>query len=226
MAQFVIRLALSTDIEKILAIDPSVEARRTFVLEDQTQNLRIDSPGATLTNQPTDAAQKVLHARPGQRIELSYDIVPQQTEWFHHPQEHMAIISADYFLFNPQNALVYPEMLGTDEVSVTFDWRALPKNIPIITSFGIVSGSVSHRMIHIRARWIQVLDSLLAGGNFRISESKNVNGTTVALAIRGIWKFSDADALKDVQGNRLVVAVVHTSAAVIHMTAKRSRAVD
>jgi len=31
VAQFVIRLAVSTDIEKILAIDPSVEARRTVV---------------------------------------------------------------------------------------------------------------------------------------------------------------------------------------------------
>jgi predicted metalloprotease with PDZ domain len=167
-------------------------------LEDQTQNLRIGSTGATLTNHPTDAAQKVLHARPGQRIELSYDIVPQQTEWFHHPQEHMAIISADYFLFNPQNALVYPELPDTGEVRVTFDWRALPKNIPIITSFGTIGGSESHRLMRIRAPWIKVLDSLLAGGNFRISESK-VNGTTVVLAIRGVWKFDDADALKDVQ---------------------------
>jgi hypothetical protein len=73
-------------------------------LEDQTQNLRLDSPGATLLSQPIDATQKVLRAHPGQHIELSYDIVPQQTEWFHHPQEHMAIINTDYFLFNPRMA--------------------------------------------------------------------------------------------------------------------------
>lgn len=167
-------------------------------LEDQTQNLRTDSPGATLLNQPTDATQKVLQARPGQRIELSYDIVPQQAEWFHHPQEHMAIINTDYFLFNPENALVYPEMPHTGEVDVTFDWRALPKNIPIVTSFGIIRGFERQRVMRARAPWFQILDCLVAGGNFRISEN-NANGTTVVLAIRGIWKFSDADALRDVQ---------------------------
>jgi len=167
-------------------------------LEGQTQNLKIVSPGATLSNQPTDAAQKVLHARAGQLVELIYDIVPQQTEWFHHPQEHMAIINTDYFLFNPQNSLVYPEMPRTGEVDVSFDWRALPKNISIITSFGIIRGGERQRVTRARVAWIRVLDCLLAGGNFRVSES-NANGTTVVLAARGIWKFSDADALKDVR---------------------------
>jgi predicted metalloprotease with PDZ domain len=167
-------------------------------LEDQTQNLKIDSPGATLTTHATDPGHKLLHARAGERVQLSYDIVPQQTEWFRHPQEHMAVINTDYFLFNPENALVYPEMPRTGEVDVTFDWRALPKNIPLVTSFGILRAGGKQRVIHARAPWFQILDCLLAGGNFRISES-NANGTTVLLAIRGIWKFSDADALKDVQ---------------------------
>lgn len=167
-------------------------------LEDQTQNLKIDSPGAILTNHREDAGHKVLRARPGERIELSYDIVPQQTEWFRHPQEHMAIINTDYFLFNPQNALVYPEIPPTTEVSVTFDWRALPKNIPIITSFGVIQRNSKQRVIRAKAPWIRILDGLLAGGNFRLSEN-NANGTTVVLAARGIWKFSDADVLKDVR---------------------------
>lgn len=167
-------------------------------LEEQTQNLKIDSLEATLANHPTDAALKVLHARPGQRIELSYDIVPQQTEWFHHPQEHMAIINTDYFLFNPQNALVYPQIPRVTEVEATFDWRALPTNIPVITSFGIIRSVEKKRLIHARAPWNQILRCLIAGGNFRISES-SANGTTVVLATRGIWKFSDEDVLKDVQ---------------------------
>lgn len=167
-------------------------------LGDQTNNLRVNSPGAMLLSQHTDKAQKVLDARPGERIELSYDIVPLQTEWFHHPQEHMAIINADYFLFNPQNALVYPELPPTDEVDVTFDWRALPKNIPIVTSFGIIRSGETQRLVRATTPWSQILKCLLAGGNFRISESK-VNGTTIVLATRGIWKFGDADALKDVR---------------------------
>lgn len=167
-------------------------------LEDQTQNLKVDSRGETLTSHPMDAGRKILHAGTGERVQLSYDIVPQQTEWFRHPQEHMAIINTDYFLFNPQNALVYPEMPRTGEVDMTFDWRGLPKNIPVVTSFGIIRGAERQRVIHARAPWFQILKCLLAGGNFRISES-NANGTTVVLATRGIWKFNDAGVLKDVR---------------------------
>ena len=141
-------------------------------LEKQTQNLKIDSPGATLTDQSDLAGHKVLHARPGKRVQLIYDIVPLQTQWFQHPQEHMAIINTDYFLFNPQNALVYPKLPLTGEVNVTFDWRALPSHTPIITSFGIIQGRERHRLTRVRAPWIEILDCLLAGGNFRLSESK------------------------------------------------------
>lgn len=133
-------------------------------LEDQTQNLRILSRGAILTNDATEPSRKLLRSRPRERIELSYDIVPQQTEWFQHPQEHMAIINTDYFLFNPQNALVYPEMPRSGEVDVTFDWRALPKNIPIVTSFGIIRSGERQRMIRVRAPWFQILECLVAGG--------------------------------------------------------------
>lgn len=167
-------------------------------LEGQTQNLKVDSPGASLTNHATDAGEKLLHARPGERIELSYDIVPQQTEWFRHPQEHMAVINGDYFLFNPGNALVYPEMPRTEKVDVTFDWRSLPRNIPIVSSFGISRSGDKQRVIRARAPWIRIVDSLLGGGNFRIAQS-SANGTTVVMAMRGIWKFSDEEALKDVR---------------------------
>ena len=66
--------------------------------------------------------------------------MPQQTEWFRHPREHMAIVTDDYFLFNPANALVHPRMPLTGDADVTFDWRALPRNIVIVTSFGISRG--------------------------------------------------------------------------------------
>jgi predicted metalloprotease with PDZ domain len=161
-------------------------------LENQTQNLKVEAPGATLTDDPKDAMERLLHARTGQRIQLSYDIVPQQTEWFRHPQEHMAIVNQDYFLFNPQNALVYPEMPSTGDVDAAFDWRALPKDSRILTSFGI-----DRRITRVRAPWISIMDGLLAGGKFRVSKSEE-NGTTVVYAARGIWKFSDADVLEQI----------------------------
>lgn len=167
-------------------------------LENQTQNLKVDSAGTLLTEDPTIHGAKLLHAHVGKRVDLSYDIVSQQTEWFRHPQEHMAVINADYFLFNPQNALVYPEMSPTGVVKATFDWRALPRNIPIVTSFGIDQGGDKNRVIRIRAPWFRISHALLAGGNFRIAESRT-NGTTVVLAIRGRWKFSDEVVLEDLR---------------------------
>jgi predicted metalloprotease with PDZ domain len=161
-------------------------------LTKQTQNLKTLTPGTTL-EAGADSGERELHARPGERVELTYDIVPLQTEWFRHPQEHMAIINADYFLFNPQNALVYPDLPRTNMVEATFDWRALPKGMPLVTSFGI-----GERMLRVSEPWYRILDALFAGGNFRITEHHE-NGMTLALAIRGIWKFSDAEAFAHIQ---------------------------
>ena len=161
-------------------------------LEEQTQNLKVLTSGAILEDNG-HLGEKQLHARPGQQVKLAYDIVPLQTEWFRHPQEHMAIINDDYFLFNPQNALVYPVLSRTDMVRATFDWRALPKGTPLFTSFG-----VGKRVVQVRAPWYQVLDALFAGGNFRITESHE-NGTTLVLAVRGTWKFSDAEAFAQIR---------------------------
>jgi predicted metalloprotease with PDZ domain len=164
-------------------------------LEGQTQNLKVLTQGPTLEDS-ADPGEKRLNARPGERIELAYDIVPLQTGLFRHPQEHMAIINADYFLFNSENALVYPKLPSTDLVDATFDWRALPKGMPFVSSFGDVK-----RVFHVRAPWFQILDALFAGGDFRLTKSFE-NGTTLVLAIRGTWKFTDAEAFEKI---RLVI---------------------
>jgi M61 glycyl aminopeptidase len=140
-----------------------------------------------------DLGARELHAPPGQRIVLAYDIVPQQTEWFRHPQEHMAIINDDYFLFNPQNAFVYPDLPRADIVNATFDWRALPKGTPFFSSFGL-----EQRLLHVRAPWYQVLDALFAGANFRTTQNSE-NGTALVLAARGTWKFTDAEAFAQIR---------------------------
>lgn len=161
-------------------------------LEGQTQNLKVLTHGATLEDS-ADPGEKMLHARPGERVELAYDIVPLQTEWFRHPQEHMAVINADYFLFNPENALVYPNLTNTDLVDATFDWRALPKGMPLVSSFGD-----GKRVLRVRAPWFQILDALFAGGDFRLTKSFE-SGTTLVLATRGTWKFTDAEAFEKIR---------------------------
>lgn len=161
-------------------------------LEGQTQNLTALTPGTRLERSVDPGSQKLV-APPGKEVLLSYDIVPLQTEWFRHPQEHMAIINLDYFLFNTENALVYPNLPGTDEVEVTFDWRALPWGMPLFSSFGN-----GERVQRVRAPWYRVQEALFAGGNFRVTESHE-NGTTLVLASRGTWKFKDADAFAQIR---------------------------
>ena len=161
-------------------------------LEAQTQNLKVLTSGATLVA-GANLGLRELHARPGQQIALAYDVIPLQTEWFRHPQEHMAIINDDYFLFNTENALVYPELPRTDIVSATFDWHALPEGTPFVSSFG-----VGQRLLQVRAPWYQVLDALFAGGNFRVTESHE-NGTSLVLAARGTWRFTDAEAFAQIR---------------------------
>lgn len=161
-------------------------------IKGQTQNLKVLTSGAVLED-GRDPGLKILHAVPGKWVEIDYDIVPLQTEWFRHPQEHMAIINDDYFLFNPQNALVYPDLSGTDIAQATFDWRALPKSTPLFSSFGI-----GRRVLQVRAYWYQVLDALFAGGNFRTTKSQE-NGATLVLAARGNWKFTDSEAFAQIR---------------------------
>lgn len=161
-------------------------------LEAQTQNLKVLTSGATLVV-GANLGLRNLHAQPGQQVALAYDMIPLQTEWFRHPQEHMAIINDDYFLFNTENALVYPELSRTDIVSATFDWRALPKETPFVSSFG-----VGPRLLQVRAPWYQVLDALFAGGNFRVTQSHE-NGTSLVLAARGTWRFTDAEAFAQIR---------------------------
>src|ERR1700722_4681064 len=161
-------------------------------LEGQTQNLMSLTPGAGLEKSGDPGSEK-LDAPPGKEVVLSYDIVPLQTEWFRHPQEHMAIINSDYFLFNTENTLVYPKLPSTDEVEATFDWRALPSGMPLFSSFG--NGK---RMQRVRAPWYRVREALFAGGNFRVTASHE-NGTTLVLASRGNWKFRDADAFSQIR---------------------------
>ena len=160
-------------------------------LEAQTQNLKVLTSGATLVV-GANLGLRELQARPGQRVELAYDIVPLQTEWFRHPQEHMAIINDDYFLFNIENALVYPQLPRTDIVSATFDWRFIQGN-PFVSSFG-----VGQRLLQVRAPWYQVLDTLFAGGHFRMTQSHE-NGTSLVLAARGTWRFTDAEAFVQIR---------------------------
>ncbi len=161
-------------------------------LEEQTQNLKVLTHGATLED-GADPGEKKLQARPGERVKLAYDIVPLQTGLFRHPQEHMAIINTDYFLFNPRNALVYPKLPSTDLVDATFDWRALPKGLPFVSSFGD-----GKRELRVRAPWFQIQDALFAGGSFRLSKSFE-NRTTLVLATRGTWKFTDAEAFEKIR---------------------------
>jgi predicted metalloprotease with PDZ domain len=161
-------------------------------LENQTQNLKVVTPGATL-EPGADPGRRDLHARAGQMVQVEYDMAPQQTEWFRHPQEHMSIVNADYFLFNTDNALVFPSLAQTAMVDVTFDWRALPANVPLVSSFG-----VGKRLLRVREPWYRVDEAMFAGGNFRLTESTE-NGTRLVLAARGTWKFTDAEAFAKIR---------------------------
>jgi predicted metalloprotease with PDZ domain len=168
-------------------------------LEGQTQHLRVVTAGASLEPAEPGAAagERLLHARAAERVELEYDLVPLQTEWFHAPQEHMAIVNADYFLFNPANALVRPEIEGTEMVDASFDWRAMPKGTALFSSFG-----VGQREQRVRVPWSRVQGALFAGGNFRTTQSaQNGTGsrTRLVLAARGTWKFSDAQAFAQIR---------------------------
>lgn len=161
-------------------------------LEAQTQNLKTETPWTTLTP-GANAGERQLHARAGEPVMLSWDIVPLPTGVFRHPAEHRAIVNDDYFLFNTQNALVYPAFAREETVQATFDWRKLPRGMQVFTSFG--SG---HPVIEVEAPWYRVTEGLFAGGNFRVLENTK-GGSTLVLAVRGQWIFPDSKAFAEIR---------------------------
>lgn len=138
--------------------------------------------------------RKVLRHLPNQEVVLTWDVVKDWTGRFVHPAEFHATLQPEYLEVNGDNALVRPNLSLQDEVTAYFDWKRLPPGWVLATSFG--SGPAACQSYS--GPWSGVQYALFAAGKFRIHNFQ-IGPRPAVLAVRGEWRFSDEEAIQDIQ---------------------------
>lgn len=151
----------------------------------------------TVVADTTSPGSKMIRHLPDQDLVLAYDVVKDWTGPFSHPAQFHGAILPEYIEINGANALIHPKLSAQTQVSVHFDWKKLPNDWVLATSFGTSSNS-DDRCQSWSGAWSTVQRALFAAGNFRIHRFR-VGVRPAVLAIRGEWTFSDDEAIADIQ---------------------------
>jgi predicted metalloprotease with PDZ domain len=128
--------------------------------------------------------QRVLAHRPNARIHLRYRVIQ---DWEGPPHAQMGntyrpVIQPGYFHLIGDASLVTPE---TGALDTPVRWRV--RNVPRGWS---LASDLEHQGLTLRHVW----SSVTVGGDFRVLHD---DASNVRLAIRGTWRFNDADFLNE-----------------------------
>jgi len=167
-------------------------------------NLHVNSQNTTL-GAGADPAERVVHAKPGRPVWITYDLEKDWSGPFVNPLQFHPVITPEYLEFTGSNALIRLKLADQDKVTADFDWTSLPASWSLATSFGSTSVNAGRCQTYI-GPWRDVNDGLYAAGDFRIRHFQ-INGQSAVLAVRGDWTFTDEEAITNIQG---VVGLVRT----------------
>ena len=160
------------------------------------KDLQVTSPGGTLDGSP-ESAERVIHAKPGTPMRLTYTLTKDWTGAFRHPLQFHPVLTAQYLEFTGRNALVRLKEGEQETETVNFDWSQLPPSWALATSFG--SGTTPSGRCQTHAGpWRSVDGGLYAAGDFRL-QPFTILGQPAMLAVRGRWTFTDEQAAKQIQ---------------------------
>jgi len=104
-------------------------------LETGIRNLKALSADTVLLDTP-QSNLKTLRFPTGSYVTVSYDLLRDWNGPLEYPKQFRPVLEREFFEFNTQNALVHPKFGPSDIVTVFFDWRNLPINWKLATSFG------------------------------------------------------------------------------------------
>jgi predicted metalloprotease with PDZ domain len=159
-------------------------------------NLRVSSQGAKL-EVGADPAERVIHAKPGHPVGITYDLVKDWTGPFVNPLQFHPVITPEYLEFTGSNALVRVKLGDQEPETANFDWTALPISWSLATSFGSTTVK-DDRCQTYTGPWRDVNDGLYSAGDFRIRRFQ-INGQPAVLAVRSDWTFTDEEAMTKIQ---------------------------
>lgn len=159
-------------------------------------NLRVVSTGATLLGE-SDARTRTVRFSANAPVVVTYDLAKDWDGPLVSPRQFDPVVMPEYFEINGDNALVHPTLDGDVPVTAIFDWRHLPANWTLATSFG-GSANADDRCQSFTGHWRAVEDAVFAAGDFRIHRFQ-IGRRDAVLAIRGQWTFTDDAVVTDLQ---------------------------
>ncbi|HET9399410.1 MAG TPA: hypothetical protein VFO34_00535 [Candidatus Acidoferrales bacterium] len=160
------------------------------------RNLRALSPETTIED-GARPYERIIRYKPDSEVTLAYDLVKDWSGPLVHPMQFHPVVMPEYFEINGENALVHPEIDRSAQVIANFDFHKLPASWALATSFG-TSTEANGRCQFFSGSWIAVAEALFAAGDFRIRRFA-IGRQPAVLAVRGEWKFTDEDAIGDIQ---------------------------
>jgi predicted metalloprotease with PDZ domain len=159
-------------------------------------HLQATSAGTSLEG-PSVSGEVVLHGPANHFVAVEYDL---QRDWsgpLVNPLQFHPVLMPQYLEFTGSNALVRRVLSNNANETANFDWRDLPSTWTLATSFGTSEGPASRCQTY-TGSWNRVQEGLYAAGDYRIHRFR-INGQSAYLAIRGIWTFTDEEAIQDIQ---------------------------
>lgn len=162
-------------------------------LDKGVRNLTVASKGATLADTAEPNFKTISHA-PRQKLVVRYELVQIKPG----PPTagpgsggaaggYSPIVQKDFFHWLGYGAWVQPAWGDSARASVTIEWKNLPKGWSVSNSYG--SGK---RRQKIETQLGALEHAVYVGGDFRVVE-RRVGGKPVFVAMRGAWKFTDAE---------------------------------
>jgi len=170
---------------------PSEWAGQTH-LDKAITDLKAVSDQTTISD-TASPSRKNLRFPPNATVRISYVLVKDWDGPLNSGTRFRAVLEPEYFQLTSNAALVHPELEPSSIVDVHFDWKELPSQWSLATSFG-----TDDRCQAFRGAWHHVQDALFAGGDFRIRRIAIANKPLI-VAIRGKWSFPDDEWISQVQ---------------------------
>jgi len=151
----------------------------------------------TVISDTTSVGSKTVRHPPDHEVLLAYEVVKDWTGRFRHPAEFHGTLMPHYLELTGDNALVHPKLPADATVTVHFDWRQIPSDWVLATSFGVGS-NLDERCQSYSGSWSAVQHAVFVAGAFRIHHFR-IGTQAAVLAIRDQWTFTDEEAIAHIQ---------------------------
>lgn len=149
-------------------------------------DVRVVSNGATISDRSAPHIKAISH-RPGAKIALQYTLTQDFTGPLKNDVRYRPVVQNDHIHWIGYTLWVRPKWNDEDKITVTFDWRGLPKEWTLADSYG-----TDGRKRTAQIQFEDLGQTITVAGDFRLSKTLAA-GKPVNVAIRGKWNFTDGE---------------------------------